>query len=92
MLANKAFPSTPAKDFDRMFKGRFFQALHVQWQRKLGAPKPAESFKELYDRARTLEQHEKQYTASAAARGEHKRPAEHGRRYKPSGNTVTFFN
>ena len=25
-LANKAFPSTPAKDFDRMLKGRFFQA------------------------------------------------------------------
>jgi len=58
-LANKAFPSTPAKDFDRILKGRFFQALHVQWQRKLGAPKPNESFKELYDRARILEQHEK---------------------------------
>lgn len=28
-LANKAFPSTPAKDFDRMLKGRLFQALHV---------------------------------------------------------------
>jgi len=60
-LANKAFPSTPAKDFDRILKGRFFQALHVRWQRKLGAPKTNESFKELYDRARILEQHEKQY-------------------------------
>ena len=72
MLVDKAFPSTPAKDFDRMLNGRFFEALHVQWQWKLEAPKQAESFKELYDRTRILEQHEKQYTASAAARGEHK--------------------
>jgi len=83
MLANKAFPSTPAKDFNRILKGRFFQALHVQWQRKLGAPKPNESFKELYDRARILEQHEKQYAASAAARGH----SEHARRYKPPGES-----
>ena len=33
-------------------KGRFFQALHTKWQQKLGAPKPAETFNELYDRVR----------------------------------------
>ena len=86
-LANKAFPSTPAKDFDRMLKGRFFQALLVRWQRKLGAPKPTESFKELYDRARIMEQHEKQYAAAAAARGETKH-LHQGGRYKPSNNST----
>ena len=86
-LANKAFPSTPAKDFNRMLKGRFFQALLVRWQRKLGAPKPTESFKELYDRARIMEQHEKQYAAAAAARGETKH-LHHGGRYKPSNNST----
>ena len=89
-LANEAFPSTPAKDFDRMLKGRFFQALHVQWQRKLEAPKPAESFKELYDRARIVEQHEKQYTAAAAARGETKH-LEHSRRYRPPSDGTGAF-
>ena len=78
-LASKAFPSTPAKDFDRLLKGRFFQALHVRWQRKLGAPKPAESFQELYNRARIVEQHERQYAASAAARGEGTRRPDHQR-------------
>ena len=52
-LARKAFPSTTGKEFDRLLKGRFFQALHTKWQRKLGAPKPGELFSELYDRART---------------------------------------
>ena len=33
-------------------------------------PKPEETFAELYDRARTLKKHEKQYAASAAARAE----------------------
>ena len=89
-LANEAFPSTPAKDFDRMLKGRFFQALHVRWQRKLEAPKPAESFKELYDRARIVEQHEKQYTAAAAARGETKH-LEHSRRYRPPSDGTGAF-
>ena len=27
-----------------MLKGHFFQALHMMWQRKLGAPKPDEIF------------------------------------------------
>ena len=53
-----------------MLKGQFFQALHVKWQRKLGAPKPQETFASCYDRARTLEQHEKQYAASAASKSD----------------------
>ena len=57
----KAFPSTDGKDFDRLLKGCFFQVLLTKWQRKLGAPKSSETFQELYDHARTLEQHEKQY-------------------------------
>ena len=69
-LGRKAFPSSQGKEFDRLLKGRFFQALHVKWQRKLGAPKPQETFRELYDRARTLEQHEKQYAASAASKSD----------------------
>ena len=72
-LGRKAFPSTDGKDFDRLLKGRFFQALLTKWQRKLGAPKPSETFQELYDRARTLEQHEKQYNAaSVTVHGEKK--------------------
>ena len=67
-LGRKAFPSTDGREFDRLLKGRFFQALHPRWQRKLGAPKPSETFHELYDRARMLEQHERQYAESAAAR------------------------
>ena len=69
-LGRKAFPSSQGKEFDRLLKGRFFQALHVKWQRKLGTPKPQETFRELYDRARTLEQHEKQYAASAASKND----------------------
>ena len=42
--------------------------MHPRWQRKLGTPKPSETFHELYDRARMLEQHERQYTESAVAR------------------------
>ena len=69
-LGRKAFPSIQGKEFDRLLKGRFFQALHVKWQRKIGAPKPSETFQELYDRARVLERHEQQYIESAASRGE----------------------
>ena len=69
-LGRKAFPSIQGREFDRLLKGRFFQALHVKWQRKLGAPKPSETFQELYDRARVLERHERQYAESAASRGE----------------------
>ena len=66
-LGRRAFPSTSPAEFDRMLKGRFYQALLPKWQRKLGAPKLGESFTELYDRARMLEQHERQYQASAQA-------------------------
>lgn len=56
-LGHKAFPTMKGKEFDRIVKGCFFQALHVEWQRKLEAPRPTESFNELYDRARMLERH-----------------------------------
>ena len=39
MLGCKAFPSSSGKELDQLLKGRFFQAIHVKWQRKkLGAP------------------------------------------------------
>lgn len=59
-LGRRAFPSAEGPELDRLLKGRFFQALHPKWQRKLGAPKPTESFSELYDRARMMEHHDKQ--------------------------------
>ena len=71
-LGHKAFPSLEGRDFDRMLKGRFFQALHTRWQRKLGAPHPDETFHQLFERARMFEQHEKQYTEAAATRGDKK--------------------
>ena len=46
-LARKAFPQAKGREFDWFLKGRFFQALHTKWQRKLGAPKTDESFSEL---------------------------------------------
>ena len=52
-LAKRAFPTITGKEFDRLLKGRFFQALLPHWQRKLGAPKTEESFDELFARART---------------------------------------
>ena len=67
-LGRKAFPSIAGKDFDRLLKGRFYQALMVKWQRKLGPPKPEETFHDLLARARMLEECEKQFAASANAR------------------------
>ena len=64
-LGRRAFPSFGAVEFDHMPKGRFYQALLPKWQRKLGALKLEDSFTELYNRASMLEQHEKQYQASA---------------------------
>ena len=58
-LGRKAFPQMNEKELDRLLKGRFFQALNSKWQRKLAAPKPNETFNELYDKARTLEKYEK---------------------------------
>ena len=67
-LARKAYPGMGETEFDRMLKGRFYQAVLTKWQRKLGAPKLDESLTELYDRARMLEMHDQQYTAAAQAR------------------------
>ena len=75
-LGRRAFPSMEGSKLDRLLKGRFFQALHTKWQRKLGAPKPSESFSELYDRARMMEHHDKQYSATAAAYGDAKKPSQ----------------
>ena len=69
-LAHKAFPSLSGDDLDRMLKGRFYTALLPKWQKKLGAPRPTEKFNDLYERARTLERHDKQFQASAASRTE----------------------
>ena len=66
--AKRAFPTLKGKDFDRLVKGRFFQALLPRWQRKLGAPKPDESFDELFNRARTTERREQQYCEVAEER------------------------
>ncbi len=80
-LGRKAFPSITGKDFDRLLKGRFYQALLVKWQRKLSCPKPDEGFHELLARARMLEEHEKQFALSAQSRNENKKgSSEHSRR------------
>ena len=69
-LATRAFPMINGKDFDRLLKGRFFQALLPRWQRKLGAPKPEEFFEELFARARIMKRREEQYTAISNGRNE----------------------
>jgi hypothetical protein len=68
-LGCKALPSSHEKEFDRLLEGRFYQAIHVKC-RKLGAPKTGESFEDLFDQARVLEHHKKQYAKSAASRGD----------------------
>ena len=37
-----------------------------KWQRKLGAPKAEEMFEDLFNRARTVEKRDEQYSQSAA--------------------------
>ena len=69
-LGRKAFPAAEGKEFDRLLKGHFYQALHLRWQRKLNAPCTDETFTQLFERARMLEHHERQFTASAACRNE----------------------
>ena len=66
-LAKRGFPTLKGKDFDRLVKGRFFQALLPRWQRKLGAPKPDESFDELFNCACTTERREQQYCEVACS-------------------------
>ena len=81
-LGCKAFPTISGKDFDRLLKGRFYQALLVKWQRMLGCPKPEEGFHDLLACARMLEGHEKQFAASAQNQTEARRrgPAEGSRK------------
>ena len=88
LLGRKAFPTIVGKDFDRLLKGRFFQALLVKWQKKLGAPKPDETFHQLYDRARMLEQFEKQYEFSAQTQSEYNKQKAH-RITKPRNSTFS---
>ena len=86
-LGHRAFPSVTGNDLDRLLKGRFFQALLVRWQRKLGAPKVEETFQELFDRARMTEQREKQYAESAALHGNND-----GNKQKNNKEKVTKFS
>ena len=72
-LGCKAFPGITGKDFDRLLKDRFYQALLVKWQHKLGCPKTDEGFHDLLALARMLEEHEKQFAASAQSQGEIKK-------------------
>ena len=65
-MARQAFSNMLEPEYNQLLKGRFFQALQVKWQRKLGAPKPEESFQDLYDHARLMEQYEKQYSDTVA--------------------------
>ena len=88
LLGRKAFPTIVGKDFDRLLKGQFFQALLVKWQKKLGAPKPDEIFHQLYDQARMLEQYEKQYEFSAKTQSEYNKQKAH-RITKPRNSTFS---
>ena len=72
-LGRKAFPTIVGKDFDRLIKGRFYQALLIKWQRKLGCPKPDEGFHDLLAHVRMFEEHEEQFAASAQTQNEVKK-------------------
>ena len=61
LLGRKAFPSVTSKEFDRLLKGCFCQALQVKWQRKLESSKPTESFHDLVACARMIEEYEKKH-------------------------------
>ena len=92
-LGHKAFTATEGREMDRLLKGRFYQALHPRWQRKLNAPRTDETFAQLYERACMFEQHEKQFTASAACRTETKskrsRSSTQARGSRPTTTTTT---
>ena len=55
-----------------LIEGRFYSALLPKWQKKLGALRPSEKFNDLYERARTVERHDKQFQVSATSRTEKK--------------------
>ena len=90
-LGRKAFPQMNEKELDRLLKGRFFQALNSKWQRKLAAPKPNETFNELYDRARTLEKHEKQISATAAIKSDAKSSSDRSKQPQGANKSSTTF-
>ena len=71
-LGRKAFPTLTGREFDRLLKGRFYQALITKWQRKLGALRPDEMFLQLFERARAVEHHDKQYSEASNRRDERK--------------------
>ena len=73
-LGRKAFPASSTKEFDRILKGRFYQALLPKWQRKLGAPSPSENFDELFARARVVECHDQQYNTGRSGRSQQATP------------------
>ena len=58
-----------------MLKGRFYQALLPNWQRKLGTPKTDESFEDLYPRARAFERHDQQIGAGRQVDMRHSKPS-----------------
>ena len=64
-LPCKSFPKMDVKEFNRLVKGRFYhwQALLPKWERKLGAPKAAEKFDDLFTTACTVEWREQQFGA-----------------------------
>ena len=78
------------KEWDRLLKGRFFHCLATKWQRKLDAPKPKETFEELYARARTLECHDQQFSQSAAGKNEprNKKSSSDKGSSEPAGQSV----
>ena len=71
-LGRKDFPTLTGHEFDRLLKGRFYQALITKWQCKLGAPHPDETFLQLFERARAVEHHDKQYSEASNRRDERK--------------------
>ena len=91
-LARKAFPKMDKKEFDRLLKGRFYQALLTKWQRKLGAPKASESFEDQFTRARTFERHEQQFSANSASRSDASQKGEKKRNKDESQNKPQVSN
>ena len=86
--ARKAFPSLLGKEHDRLMKGRFFQSLLPKWQRKLGAPKTEETFEDLFNRARTAEKHDQQYSQSAADKNDSRKKSNPNKTDKADGKIV----
>ena len=56
----------------------------------MAAPKPNETFNELYDRARTLEKHKKQISAKAAINGDKEISSDHSKQPHGASKSSTF--